>query len=51
MSGLIQKFKEMWTPNEEYYEDEYEERETNGEGNAQVSYMDKKIIYSDFHKS
>ncbi len=42
MSGLIQKFKEMWTPNEEYYEDEYEERGMNGENNGQISYGDKK---------
>ncbi len=42
MSGLIQKFKEMWTPNEEYYDDEYEERGINGENSGQISYGDKK---------
>lgn len=42
MPGLIQKFKEMWTPTEEYYEDEYEEREATSENNGQVPYTDKK---------
>lgn len=27
MAGLMEKFKEMWAPSEEYYEDEYEEQE------------------------
>lgn len=27
MAGLMEKFKEMWAPSEEYYEDEYKEQE------------------------
>ena len=31
MSGLVQKFKEMWAPAEDYYDDEYDEQ---GEENS-----------------
>ena len=29
MAGLVEKFKEMWAPSEDSYEDDYEEQEEN----------------------
>jgi len=29
MAGLVEKFKEMWSPSEDYYEEEYHEQEEN----------------------
>lgn len=29
MAGLVEKFKEMWAPSDENYEDEYDEQEEN----------------------
>ncbi len=36
MAGLMEKFKEMWAPSEEYYDDEYEEQEAFEEENSHV---------------
>ncbi len=40
MAGLVEKFKEMWAPSEEYYEDDYEEQDEAYEDNA-VRYKNK----------
>lgn len=43
MAGLMEKFKEMWAPSEEYYEDEYEEQEEElAENTSRFRNKDKK---------
>lgn len=43
MSGLVEKFKEMWAPSDDYYEDEYEEQEESyEEDNMRSRYKEKK---------
>lgn len=43
MAGLVQKFKEMWSPSEEeYYDDEYEEQEEQEESSSRFAYRDRK---------
>ena len=43
MAGLVQKFKEMWSPSEEeYYDDEYEEQEEQEESSSRFAYKDRK---------
>ena len=43
MAGLMEKFKEMWAPSEEYYEDEYEEQEEEtAESTSRFRNRDKK---------
>lgn len=43
MAGLVEKFKEMWAPADDYYEDEYEEQaEENEEAHSSSRYKDKK---------
>ncbi len=42
MSGLMDKFKEMWAPSEEYYEDEYEEQEDFEEDSFRFRNRDRK---------
>ena len=37
MSGLVQKFKEMWAPADDYYEDEYDERNESGSVEEELS--------------
>ena len=40
MASLVQKFKEMWSPSEEYYEDEYEAEEQLDESSAHPTYKE-----------
>ncbi len=43
MSGLVEKFKEMWAPADDYYEDEYEEQEENyEENNSRLKYKERR---------
>lgn len=41
MASLMQKFKEMWLPSEEY-DDEYENQEELEENSSRFTYIDKK---------
>lgn len=42
MAGLVEKFKEMWTPSDDNYEDDYEEQEENYEEDSHSEYRDGK---------
>ncbi len=42
MAGLMEKFKEMWAPSDEYYEDEYEEQESFEDENPRFRNRDKR---------
>ncbi len=43
MSGLVEKFKEMWAPSDDYYEDEYDEQEDGREeDNLRSKYREKR---------
>ena len=41
MPGLVEKFKEMWAPSDDYYEDEYEE-ENYEEESPRSRYKEKR---------
>ena len=43
MASLMQKFKEMWSPSEEYYDDEYDSQEEFEENSSRFTYKDRKI--------
>ncbi|MBR2578684.1 MAG: cell division protein SepF [Clostridia bacterium] len=42
MASLMQKFKEMWAPSDEYYDDEYENQEELEENSSRFTYRDRK---------
>lgn len=42
MAGLMQKFKEMWAPSDEYYDDEYELQDEMDETVSRHSYKDRR---------
>ena len=42
MASLMQKFKEMWAPSDEYYDDEYENQEDFEENSSRFTYRDRK---------
>ena len=46
MAGLVEKFKEMWAPSEDSYEDDYEEQEENYEEDSHGEYRDRKSSHA-----
>ena len=42
MANLVQKFKEMWSPSEDYYDDEYENEEQFEESSSRSTYKERK---------
>ena len=42
MANLVQKFKEMWSPSEECYDDEYETEEQMEESPSRFTYRERK---------
>ena len=42
MASFVQKFKEMWSPSDDYYEDEYESEEQFDEFAPRSTYKDRK---------
>ncbi len=50
MSGLVQKFKEMWAPSEDYYEEDYEEFQDEEESSSnhrerrKLDFSNEKIV-------
>ena len=50
MAGLMQKFKEMWAPADDYYDDEYEEQTGKAEDNTyRQKFRDKKSKVVSIH--